>query len=294
MRPSIDDINTEWLGYSWGMARNMKPLLVRIKQHRRASLDFTHRWPETWVVDYYLTPGLDVTVHGPEECRVLRKANSAHLYPPNMAYHEICPSGRSMHNVYFHVAGGEAADMGRFVTNRYGFARFDDARGLLRDRMLNLSRMAHIYGEDGFWRAQSLLLEIIDVLHMATPVGEGQYELKQDQRIPEVDPIVVGVRAYLQAHVSEPVTLAAMARTLGVSPSTLSHRYKEAVGEAPIKTLMRMRIRQVETLLMQGVGLKQIARQAGFGSESHLCNAFKAQRGMTPKSFVATNAGSPG
>lgn len=83
-------------------------------------------------------------------------------------------------------------------------------------------------------------------------------------------------------------SLAALA---GMSRSTFSNQFRDAVGETPASYLQRWRIGLVQKWLKSGQSLKLIAEEAGYGSESALSRAFKAQCGVSPKAWLKQERG---
>lgn len=288
MKLTIDDVNNAWLGHMWDAPTGVVPAVRKVREYRRFVTSFTHTFP-VWDLDYYFTPGLNVTVDGPRPTTLRREGQTAHLYPPGRTFHETTEPGVTAHNTYVFFHDGDKVGLDRFVQNRRGFGRFVDPRNILGKRMLNMARTAQIHGDAGFWRIQSMFFDIIEILHLAKPIGDDVFEITEEQRMPQVDPIAVGVIGYLNEHLHDPIGLADIARHLGISVSSLSHRYREVMDEGPMKSLLRIRIQLVQTLLLDGHGLKFIARQTGFGGESHLCKAFKNATGKTPSAYIASH-----
>jgi AraC-like DNA-binding protein len=95
---------------------------------------------------------------------------------------------------------------------------------------------------------------------------------------------------YLREHSAERLTLAGIARHLHVSPSTLSHRYRQEAGRSPMKRLIEIRIGMAKGLLFRGYPLKTIAEQTGFSDMYHLSKTFKRQEGVSPRAFLRGDA----
>lgn len=80
-----------------------------------------------------------------------------------------------------------------------------------------------------------------------------------------------------------------LAEVAGMSRSVFSNLFHEKVGEAPASYLQRWRIGLVQKWLKQGLSLRLIAEEAGYGSESSLSRAFKSQCGLSPRAWLKAN-----
>lgn len=77
-----------------------------------------------------------------------------------------------------------------------------------------------------------------------------------------------------------------LARLAAMSRSVFSNKFRITVGETPASYLQRWRIGLAQKWLQNGQTLKLIAEEAGYGSESALSRAFKAQCGLSPKAWL--------
>lgn len=98
-----------------------------------------------------------------------------------------------------------------------------------------------------------------------------------------VDPVVAPALRAIHAEPQRPWTVAALARTSGVSRSTLAERFRGVTGVGPIEYLIDWRM-ELATERLQGTdaSVAAIARSLGYGSESAFSNAFKRVRGVRP------------
>jgi transcriptional regulator GlxA family with amidase domain len=78
---------------------------------------------------------------------------------------------------------------------------------------------------------------------------------------------------------SEPLSLARLAASLHVSPSTLSHRFRRETGLSPMQALIGLRLNKAQALLRTGMTLEEIARQTGFCDAFHLSKSYKRRHG---------------
>lgn len=166
------------------------------------------------------------------------------------------------------------------------YARFIDDAGLLGELLNQLVRIGVEEGAAGYWAAQAIFFHIVALLHRTIPCTEGIYRIEAARQTAECSsPLMHDVKTYFMEHLAERITLTEVAQHLGMSVSTLSHCYREEVGESPMATLKRERISLTKTLLAKGYHLNAIARQVGFYDEFHLSKAFKQVEGVTPRIY---------
>ena len=101
---------------------------------------------------------------------------------------------------------------------------------------------------------------------------------------------VASVRAYIEAHYAERVTLAALAAEVGLSPFHLVRVFQRATGMPPHVYLESVRIRQAQRLLAGAQPLVDVAYATGFSSQSHFTSRFRQIIGVTPGVFRSMHA----
>ncbi len=94
------------------------------------------------------------------------------------------------------------------------------------------------------------------------------------------------VRCYLDEHFAEPVSLAELARLVGLSPYYVHRVFEREVGLPPHVYLESVRIRQAQRLLAQGYPIAQVAADLGFSDQSHLTRRFTRFLGITPGHYL--------
>ncbi|MBC8074887.1 MAG: helix-turn-helix transcriptional regulator, partial [Chloroflexales bacterium] len=84
----------------------------------------------------------------------------------------------------------------------------------------------------------------------------------------------------------DPVNVAALAREIGLSPSRLSHLFKQQVGSSIVETALALRLRQAARLLaFTQHPVATIAHEAGFQSAFYFSRQFKAYYGQSPSAY---------
>jgi AraC-like DNA-binding protein len=81
-----------------------------------------------------------------------------------------------------------------------------------------------------------------------------------------------------------PVT--ALARTVGLSGSELSRRFKRRFRITPVMYRKQLRLVLATKRLLDGDTVSKAAHEAGFSDAAHLSRTFKEQYGITPSAWV--------
>jgi AraC-like DNA-binding protein len=99
---------------------------------------------------------------------------------------------------------------------------------------------------------------------------------------------VAGVLDLIHERPEHPWTLAALAREVSMSRSTLARRFAAAMGEPPISYLTRWRMTLASELLCDtSTPLTAIAERVGYDSVFAFSNAFKRVSGEAPSHYRA-------
>lgn len=94
------------------------------------------------------------------------------------------------------------------------------------------------------------------------------------------------LRAYLDLHAFEPVTLATAAVELEASPTQLARAFATTFGIPPHAYLMGRRLDAARDRILRGQPLADVAADLGFVDQAHLTRRFKRFLGTTPGRFA--------
>ncbi len=112
------------------------------------------------------------------------------------------------------------------------------------------------------------------------------YRLKREQfPLPahRVSETVLQIQSYLDAHFSEEISLETLARDFFLSPSYLSHAFRDWTGYSPKQYLVLCRLSYArELLLTTDQSVAQIAARCGFGDVNNFIRTFRERVGCTP------------
>jgi AraC-like DNA-binding protein len=96
------------------------------------------------------------------------------------------------------------------------------------------------------------------------------------------EPIAKAVQV-LNDHPYEPWSLDRLARLVGLSRTALATRFRERVGDPPMRYLSGVRLRRAADELVAGrLTLRVVARHAGYATDAAFAKAFKRRFGMSP------------
>ena len=116
-------------------------------------------------------------------------------------------------------------------------------------------------------------------LHVAVTAYSG-HELTQEEQLRPV-------LAFIHSHLAQPITLAALAQQIYVSPQYLTRLFHKHLHTSPNDYVIQQRIQKAKGLLIENVAqsISQIGEQCGFNSASYFTKVFKETNQLTPKQF---------
>lgn len=258
---------------------------------------FTTEWPAGyyrenepeehwgWTLDMFMEPGVEMKVaKGPWQ---KRRPFSLVLHAPSVPFwYRIAQGKKALRGCYISLRETDQTGLECFVTKRRSFAEFDDPDRILTGHMLGIIDIAARHGDRGYLEAHSIFMQLLSALFAAKRFGDGHYGTQNLYCAKSGGPFVDAIRTYMEQHVAEPITLEDVARHMKVSPSALSHRYRVDAGEAPMKTLNRIRVWTARQWLLRGRTQEEAAALTGFCDTSHLARRFRQIEGMSPGDFL--------
>ena len=94
------------------------------------------------------------------------------------------------------------------------------------------------------------------------------------------------VTEYVEEHLADDVSLAAVAGAAGISPYYFTRLFREAVGVSPHQYIVDRRVERAKLLLeATDWTVAAIAREVGFANGSHLTLHFKRRTGVSPRRY---------
>ena len=127
--------------------------------------------------------------------------------------------------------------------------------------------------------------------HFATAVLSRLFQLASVATIDGLDPVKLAiprwrmqrVDAYIDRHLGDPISLAAVAAAAGLSPMHFAARFRLATGQRPHHYILRARIEYAKSLLASSErSVVEVAGDTGFRTQAHFTTIFKRFTGATP------------
>jgi len=96
---------------------------------------------------------------------------------------------------------------------------------------------------------------------------------------------------YIEDNLGSPLTLAAIAGAVMLSPGHFAHAFREATGVSPHRYVVERRVERAKALLRQSsLPITEIADRVGCSSHSHFSVLFHRVTGVTPRRFRGLDA----
>ena len=94
---------------------------------------------------------------------------------------------------------------------------------------------------------------------------------------------------YIRDQLHTALTVAAIARSVHMSPHNFTILFKQSTGQSPYRYVIEARTKKAKELLeSRKVSISEVAQQVGFADQSHLTRHIKRLFGVTPKLLQTT------
>lgn len=92
---------------------------------------------------------------------------------------------------------------------------------------------------------------------------------------------------YINAHLSEPLTVEILAAQVNLSSSAFSRRFRELTGRSPYQFVKDTRLERARELLLERrLGVGDVSVAVGYASQSHFTKEFRTRFGTTPREYA--------
>lgn len=241
---------------------------------------------KSWVLDYSINLCGKCKVGRENETWLPRTPGIGHLYPPGVSYWEdSCGVPCRPVSAYIIFEGGEQTGFTRLCENARGFARLLDRNGELGKLLDGMAWKAAKYGDKAFNAVMSDFFKIANLLCEGRRLESG-FEFLLEESEAGAGDFAEEVQSLIAGSLDTPLRLKPLAERLGISVSSLSHKYREASGETPTQTQIRLRMNLAKSLLLKGSSVKEAASRSGFYDEFHFSRVFKRLHGQCPSAYA--------
>lgn len=219
------------------------------------------------VQDGVTTPG---TVHVtepavPVRCLFRGPYDVLHLYVPNSLITEYA---RDMPGHHAPVLRSVAVPSKDIVVDWLGRALLEANR---------------IDGSFGQTYADCLSMAIVARL-LVSPSGVGTSERSRGSKLAQWR--LKRAIDYVEARLDEPISLAEVASSAGLTRMHFAAQFRAATGLRPHEYLLRRRIERAQEMLVgTGMSLVDVALSVGFQTQSHFTSVFKRYAGQPPRAW---------
>jgi transcriptional regulator GlxA family with amidase domain len=140
--------------------------------------------------------------------------------------------------------------------------------------------------EEDLGRSVALAVARYLVVFLKRPGGQAQFSAALSLQTAE-DKFGM-LHAWIEAHLSDDLSIASLARHAGMSERSFSRRYVEATGLTPARSVERLRVEEARRLLSDSrLPVKRISQRCGFGSEETMRRSFLRLLSVTPQDYRA-------
>jgi AraC-like DNA-binding protein len=105
-----------------------------------------------------------------------------------------------------------------------------------------------------------------------------------------VDPRIGAAVDRIASEYAEPLSIADLAGTAGMSRYHFSRQFRQQVGESPYRYLVRTRVERAAELLRASRTVTEAAFEVGFRDLGRFSRAFRSRFDVTPSAYAATTA----
>lgn len=124
-----------------------------------------------------------------------------------------------------------------------------------------------------------------NVMYMMRPGGQSQFSAHLVAQKAE-DPVINATLDYVLAHLTESLTVTALAARAAMSERTFARKFKDETGMTPAHYVEAARVQAARVSLEQThAGIEEIARQTGFQSAERMRRAFQRHVGVSASDY---------
>ena len=232
--------------------------------------NISNQFPYDYYVFEYVVKGTGY-IETPEEKYVVKEGDFYFLN--RQRYHIYYSDAEDPYEKIFIVLKGSFVD---FLVSSYHLSDSVYIKQCyLKNQMMHIINLLNREGAINYDRLASSVLEIFQHAFPSPYLNK-----PSTNRLPEM------IKNYIDAHITEKITLDDISNNLYVSKSHIERIFKQEYGQTPLAYCANQKITQVASMLTTtNYSLSQIAQQFGFSDVKYMSKAFKRVKGKTPNEY---------
>lgn len=121
-------------------------------------------------------------------------------------------------------------------------------------------------------------------------VNRAAYDLIRPEKKTQEAGVYASIAKFIQTHLNEDLSLQRLAEEFFVSPSHISHAFKENLGISPHRYILQKRLSAAESAIRNGAEITDVCSSFGFSDYSGFYRAFRREYGLSPKEYREVHA----
>lgn len=174
---------------------------------------------------------------------------------------------------YVHYEGSNAREITRYLIDQYGahIRRTGDTRVAKC-----IADILDFYNNGGVGTPFYTSLQVYNLLHTVSEIN---------RNATDSDEVIAAIK-YINENFRDPISLDELSEYVHLSKFYFAHKFKEVTGQSPTEYIIRTRINQAKSLLVQtNMSIDDIAYEVGYSSGNSFSNVFTAKEGCSPRAF---------
>ena len=141
-----------------------------------------------------------------------------------------------------------------------------------------MTHIINLLNRDGPINYDKLAASILDLFQQVFP--SPYQSMPTAKRVPEM------IKNYIDAHITEKITLEDISNNLYISKAHIERSFKQEYGQTPLAYCTNQKISQIASMLVTtNYSLSQISQQLGFSDVKYMSKTFKKMKGKTPMEY---------
>ena len=134
---------------------------------------------------------------------------------------------------------------------------------------------------------QQLLIQVFMQLNDATSVINQLESTRSVNESTKYDPVLNTLMSYIEANLSQELSVSHLAKFCAMSVSSLQHKFKSSLGISVLSYIRRRRLNIAKKQLEAGlITISEAAYNAGYRHPSNFTSAFKKVFGIPPQDLI--------